>query len=702
MRRRIAVAATTVAVVAALSGAAFVLTRAEPAPAPVPDVSATASSTDAGTSAADLVDAAHATPPPTPAGARDVDPAAAPAAHEDASAAAQAEAAWRSDGEAAGAWVRLTWDSPTPVNRIRVDGAESGFSSAIVTFDDGSSVFLTPDGAGNVLVDVPERTTAHATLTFVEVPDSADAVALAAFLVDGSGADVAAPDAADVTGSAGSGPHSDVTDGDIAAGDAGATWRPHESPAWLGHTWERPVAVSSAQVAGAVYGLPSPATLVFSDGSVVPIAGIGPGLQPVTTVAFTPRTVSWVRLELDSVATAVSEFRVYGPGSTPPVWPSDGGVAATPPQPDACGDTSSPVGSPQDSALALVCPATGTQVGPRGAVVVSGPSGQIVTASAWVADDEGGGGVEEIDRLVIGDDGLARFDLDTTRLLAGPFAIRLDVPGFDVPLYVQLFNTAGVDAPSGGHAPEGMTLQFEDDFDDPLSVSWNGRSARYAGTKPAGASGSEFGGAVFLDPANGRELLATLDGHLRIRAEPLDGMDPWGWDRSFASGMLSSTRVGGAGFSAQYGYFEARMLGPGGRGTWPAFWMLDTESAIRPEGPSGEVDAVELYGHDTRITCHTLHNWPVVERETAGPHCSASSGARDWALEWHTFGVKIRPGGADFFVDGEHIKSEEGLLRDALPYYFMVNLALDGGWPIMLDPTGGTADLYVDWVRVYS
>ena len=36
------------------------------------------------------------------------------------------------------------------------------------------------------------------------------------------------------------------------------------------------------------------------------------------------------------------------------------------------------------------------------------------------------------------------------------------------------------------------------------------------------------------------------------------------------------------------------------------------------------------------------------------------------------------------------------------PFFFLLDMALGGGWPVALDPTGGTSDLYVDWVRVYT
>jgi hypothetical protein len=32
----------------------------------------------------------------------------------------------------------------------------------------------------------------------------------------------------------------------------------------------------------------------------------------------------------------------------------------------------------------------------------------------------------------------------------------------------------------------------------------------------------------------------------------------------------------------------------------------------------------------------------------------------------------------------------------------MVNLALGGGWPVDLSPTGEVSDLYIDWIRVWT
>jgi beta-glucanase (GH16 family) len=165
---------------------------------------------------------------------------------------------------------------------------------------------------------------------------------------------------------------------------------------------------------------------------------------------------------------------------------------------------------------------------------------------------------------------------------------------------------------------------------------------------------------------------------------------------------VSSARIGASGFSAQYGYFEARMLAPAGTGSWPAFWMLDTEAARDPSQGQGEVDAVELYGHNPIGACHTIHNWGPGDDHDADGRCLDDHELGDWALMWHTYGVQIRPDGADMFIDGVPVASLDGLERHDLPYFFMVNMALGGGWPVDLGPTGGELELYVDWVRVYT
>src|ERR1700756_4498406 len=68
-------------------------------------------------------------------------------------------------------------------------------------------------------------------------------------------------------------------------------------------------------------------------------------------------------------------------------------------------------------------------------------------------------------------------------------------------------------------------------------------------------------------------------------------------------------------FSQAYGRFEARIKLPGGKGIWPAFWMLGDDIGKTGWPSSGEIDIMENIG-DAKTVYGTLH----------GPGYSGASG----------------------------------------------------------------------------
>ncbi|GAB4082270.1 family 16 glycosylhydrolase [Modestobacter muralis] len=637
---------------------------------------------------------------------------------------------WQSDGETVGAWVRLAWSSATEVDHVEVattGAAGTGFDSAALEFDGGPSMLLTTDAEGMASVDFPARRVSSVRLVIATVPDGTASVALTSLTVDDSGSPVlTSPPAAGVTTATSSAPDAPaLIDGDVARGATGDSWTaPPGGDAWVQLAWPQPRLVASVQVFGPAEGdvdptqrppTPLHGVLRFDDGSTVVVSGIAAGGGPATTIAFTPRTASSVRLELATtepgadVPVSLRELAVYDAGTTPPPWPqgADGQPAdsyeVTPPT-ASCSSASPPTGRSSGGGLALVCPEPGSAVSGSTTLVVAGPAGTAVSATASLdPTGDSPGVVQEVASGTTDSSGRASLTVDMTALAEGPTAVRVDVaqPSDDpaaVPLYVQLVNRSGIALDAGGHAPAGMTLQYAEEFTEPLSISRDGAGAEYAATKPSYEQGGSFGDAAFADPASGTGTLGTVDSqYLRIRAQ---GTAPTG--AAHESGILSSARVGGSGFAAQYGYFEARMLGAPGVGSWPAFWMLDTENTTPRGVTAGEVDAVELYGHDTTGSCHTTHNWGYGSDDGGVADCLDDNGFADWALVWHTYGVRFVPGGADFFIDGIQVSTYRGLRQAADPYYFLVDLALGGGWPVDLASTGEVTDLYVDWIHAYT
>ncbi|MFC0681409.1 family 16 glycosylhydrolase [Lysobacter korlensis] len=644
---------------------------------------------------------------------------------------------WTSDGETKGAWLDMVWPEPTTVDRVHIEGADDPsltFDTATMAFGDGSFLHLTADDQGDIDLEFPERTISTARLTFAKVPSESDAVGLASWTFDdgdGDGAsgasigDVTVATSSDADGSAGD----DLIDGDAASGETGAEWAadPSEDESWVSLDWGAPREVASAQIFGPsgtwtdpgyTAAAPLHGRLVFGDGSVVGVSGIAGGGGEPTTVSFMPRMASSVRLELDKTIPAAEiglrEVAIYESGVTPPRWPasSDSTYAVEPPPAEQCEPDSEPFGDIDSDRIALVCPTPGATVGDEAVIVAAAPAGTSIVAEAFepVGGEDGQGAIARVATATADDSGRATLTFDTASLAHGPLNVRLSATtgdfsnGLGAPLYVQLYNEGGQSVKPPDSPSEGMTLQWEEEFRDPLSVSKLGHDATYAATKPEYWGPSEFGAAVFADPALGEKALATLaEEYLRIRVSPLEGReDPNGFDREHVSGILSSMDVGASGFGAQYGYFEARMLGAPGRGTWPAFWMMNMNSATKVSETTAEVDAVELYGHDTMGSCHGIHNWAGGEDRGGEIRCLQPNGFDDWGMAWHTYGVRVLPGKAIFYIDGSEIGTFTDLSHSSEPFYFLVNLALDGGWPVDLSPSGETVDLYVDYVRVYT
>ena len=98
-----------------------------------------------------------------------------------------------------------------------------------------------------------------------------------------------------------------------------------------------------------------------------------------------------------------------------------------------------------------------------------------------------------------------------------------------------------------------------------------------------------------------REENARVDGdHLIIEAIKED----WG-GRSYTSARLVSKYKG----DWTYGRIEVRAQLPSGRGTWPAIWMLPTNSHYGNGGwpDTGEIDIMEHVGFDQDLIHATIH-----------------------------------------------------------------------------------------------
>ena len=162
-----------------------------------------------------------------------------------------------------------------------------------------------------------------------------------------------------------------------------------------------------------------------------------------------------------------------------------------------------------------------------------------------------------------------------------------------------------------------------------------------------------------------------------------------------------------------YGKMESRIKFPGGKGTWPAYWMMGNTG----NWPNcGEIDIIEHVGSlDTRASfaLHTTMKNGTKGNNWAKTHFfdyPLSSDFHVYAIEW----AQEENDGKDvirFFVDDVQYAEvwEEQIDNNDYwpfnkPFFFIYNLAIGGNM-------GGTVDdnifnqpriMYVDWLRVWQ
>ena len=156
-----------------------------------------------------------------------------------------------------------------------------------------------------------------------------------------------------------------------------------------------------------------------------------------------------------------------------------------------------------------------------------------------------------------------------------------------------------------------------------------------------------------------------------------------------------------------YGRIEARIRLPEGRGIWPAFWMLGANIESHAWPVCGEIDIMEMVGHEPDTVHGTIHYgdpWNYDGRGYTLASGKFSDGFHVFALEWE-------PGELRWYVDGDLFSTQRSWYSSAddypapfdRPFFILLNLAVGGNWPG--SPDGTTVfpqRMYVDYVRVYQ
>ena len=298
----------------------------------------------------------------------------------------------------------------------------------------------------------------------------------------------------------------------------------------------------------------------------------------------------------------------------------------------------------------------------------------------------------------------------------GPVTIRITgVAGASKDnCYLQLYNKGGVSwnqgLPADPPAAKGMKLAFSDDFNKALSIGDDSKKKYYDHKPPYGKE--DFSSIPFTSFTSPNNPFSQVDSYLRIRVDA----------NKNSSGLISSMFSNKSGFMAQAPcYFECRFIGQNAPGTWPAFWLLNVKDDINNNNePNDELDIIEAYGgegaglpNSGSLYSVAAHAWAQtgapaeISKQFHSKYFPINMYNHDIPSTWyeamHTYGCLINETETIYYCDNIEIGRHETLPISKLKsFYFMINMATGGGWPVDLSRYDGIADMYVDYVRVYS
>ena len=234
----------------------------------------------------------------------------------------------------------------------------------------------------------------------------------------------------------------------------------------------------------------------------------------------------------------------------------------------------------------------------------------------------------------------------------------------------------------------GMTLIWQDEFDGPTINEnyWNFEIG--TGSNGWGNNESQF----YL-----KENAYISDGHLVIQAR----------NENYAGRDYTSTRMTTEGkFDFQYGRVDIRAALPEGQGIWPALWMLGANFSSAGWPFCGEIDIMELVGHEPDRVHGTVH-WADQNGNHAQYGGSTKLNFGTFKQKFHVFSIIWNANRITWLLDDvpyhEIDLTPAPLSEFRAPYFFIFNVAVGGNWPGYPDAsTVFPQQMIVDYIRVFQ
>lgn len=177
--------------------------------------------------------------------------------------------------------------------------------------------------------------------------------------------------------------------------------------------------------------------------------------------------------------------------------------------------------------------------------------------------------------------------------------------------------------------------------------------------------------------------------------------EPFGGRQYTSSRMITSGK-----FDFRYGRVDIRAVLPEGQGIWPALWMLGVPFWDISWPRCGEIDIMEIVGHERNKVHGTVH-WAGPDNNHAefGGFYNAPNGKLQnefnvYSLEWDETAIR-------WYVNDQLFHTQtitvDHMSEFHHNYFFIFNIAVGGNWPG--SPNADTSfpqHMIVDYIRVFQ
>jgi len=246
-------------------------------------------------------------------------------------------------------------------------------------------------------------------------------------------------------------------------------------------------------------------------------------------------------------------------------------------------------------------------------------------------------------------------------------------------------------------APEGYKLVWQDEFNSGSELNaadWTHE------VQKKGWVNNELQNYVNHKSPNGELVTEVKNGSLHIHCFKENG-------NVYSGRVYAHVNEGW-----QYGYFEARIKLPKGKGTWPAFWMMPVGNdwSTNPWPMCGEIDIMEEVGVVPNEVSSSIHTQDYNHtKNTQKTHAMTIAGAEG---EFHTYALLWTADEIITYVDGKeqlHVtKAALGSDHNQWPFHYafypIFNLAWGGDWGGMqgVDESALPITMEIDYIRVFK